>query len=99
MVTIGTQYVIRHPGEAPEVEVIPGLLRGWGPKGVAELISAISPTCNAVVYIEVIVDTAAGLLRAATATPTIYYKQSGSNSTEQVESLPASITEALSNLR
>lgn len=100
MITLGTRYII-HPSAANQVKVIPGLL-SEDPKSVSnvcKLISAISPTVWAVVYIEVIVDTAAGLLRAVTATPTIYYKPSGSNDTVQVESLPAEIEAALSNLR
>lgn len=97
MVTLGTRYII-HPSAANQVKVIPGPLSA-DPKSVSnvsKLISAISPTIHTVVYIEVRVDADFGVV---TATPTIYYKPSGSDDTVQVESLPAEIEAALSNLR
>ena len=93
MIVIGTLYNIRNN----EVSVQPGLLlAGLGGIGVCKLISAVTPTVVAAVYIEAQIGKSFGVM---TASPTIYYKPAGCDTASQVESLPAEIEAALSNLR
>ncbi len=92
MVTIGTLYNIHNN----EVRVRPGLLRGWGPDGVCDLLSSITPTVVAAVYIEARIGKSFDVV---TASPAIYYKPAGCDTASQVESLPAEIEAALSKIQ
>jgi hypothetical protein len=94
MVTIGTLYVIRP--DLIEVEVQPGRVPARNSEGVIELITSCYAPRNAVVYIEVLINRSFGIL---TGCPVIYYKPAGSSEASLVESLPAEIEAALSNIR